>query len=64
MENDYYTQHKGIWYKYIELNCETISGIWALSESVDDMTGCSATYNADIYRIDECFEEFYKLMRL
>jgi len=62
MENKYYSQYRGIWYKYTPLNRSTISGIWVLSESRDDMCGASASYNGDIYRIDECFEEFFKLL--
>jgi len=59
----YYTQYKGIWYKYTPLNLSTITGVWELSESRDDMLGASSNYNADIYRIDQCFDEFFKMLQ-
>ena len=57
----YYHNYKGIWYKYTPVKGNpTCSGIWEISESADDMTGYKATYNADIYRIDECIDKFFK----
>lgn len=63
MENKYYTQYKGIYYRYREVNGPSCSGVWDLSESEDDMYGNRVSYNADLFRIDECFEKFFKKIK-
>lgn len=64
MEKKYYSRYKGIWYKYTPLNLSQITGVWELSESIDGMTGVCANFNADIYRIDQCFDKFFKLIKM
>lgn len=56
----YYSQYKGVWYKYTPVQGNpTCSGMWELSESRDEMIGYSANYNADLFRIDQCFDKFF-----
>lgn len=50
----YYTRHKLIWYRY-----DPDFNVWDLS---DDEFGWQnrRTFNADMYRIDQCLEIFEK----
>lgn len=52
-------EYNGVYY-WFEPRTESMScdGVWHLSESIDNMKGASGTYNAEIYRLDECFEQF------
>jgi len=56
-EIKFYTQYKGIYYRFDD-NCP-LGPVWHLSDSLD-LLGYYAYYNADIWRIDECFEIFLK----
>lgn len=53
----YYTQYKGIWYKFVPKSSDSYCNIWSLSDTSDGM-GNIANYNADRYRIDQCLEMF------
>lgn len=56
MQN-YYHSYKGIFYKFIPKGKSNID-VWQLSDDETDMVGNLATYNADVFRIDQCLAEF------
>lgn len=50
----FHSSYKGVFYQYVpEKN------IWKLADREDEM-GRLMTFNADVYRIDQCFDEFFK----
>lgn len=55
----YFTQYKGVWYRYYPENDSYPykEGYWRLSDRQDDM-GNVFTFNASFYRIDECLKRF------
>lgn len=60
---EYYTQYKGVWYrfesKFLGRKNQFNIDIWRLSDRKDD-NGNVMTFNADLARLDECFEIFNK----
>ncbi len=58
---NYYSQYKGIWYRYEYTDYELgyKEEYWILSDRQDEK-GVRTFFNANIYRIDECFEIFFE----
>lgn len=57
---DKFPKYKGIYYEYVPKTAANKNwcDVWMLYDNKE--TGYLATYNADIYRIDQCFEEYFK----
>lgn len=63
MDNKYYTSYKGLFYKFIpaeSTNWNTLD-MWWIADREDHM-GWFFTFNADYYRIDQCFDHVEKEM--
>ena len=56
---DYYTHYKGVWYTYVENPHPKGINTWRLSDDYYDM-GKVMVFNAEIFRLDQCFERFFK----
>jgi len=54
--NEGYPQFKGVWYRYkvAETNPQSIP-YWRL----EDEDGYAMIFNADVFRLDQCFEKFF-----
>jgi hypothetical protein len=56
--NRYYTHYRGVWYTFVHNPYSGGVDTWRLSDDYFDF-GRVMIFNAEIYRLDQCFEKFF-----